>query len=89
MGTSSVLVEQVCCLTGKTPFELVFDREYKGTLAPWGSVVVAKPLPKTKEKGKVWKKGIFVGKDIVSNMNRKHTKRNHQKSNNETMFANR
>eukprot|EP00439_Symbiodinium_sp_Y106_P061075 s2069_g9.t1 len=54
---------------GKTPFEILFDREYKGTLAPWGSVVLAKPLPKVKEKGEAWKKGIFVGKDAVSNMN--------------------
>ena len=54
---------------GKTPFELVFDREYKGTLAPWGSAVLARELPKVKEKGEPWRKGIFVGKDMVSNAN--------------------
>ena len=54
---------------GKTPFEVLFDREYKGALAPWGSTVLAKPLPKIKEKGEPWKKGIFVGKDHVSNAN--------------------
>ena len=54
---------------GKTPFEVLFDREYKGALAPWGSTVLARPLPKVKEKGEPWKKGIFVGKDHVSNAN--------------------
>ena len=54
---------------GKTPFEVLFDREYKGSLAPWGSCVLARPLPKVKEKGEPWIKGIFVGKDAVSNMN--------------------
>ena len=32
-------------------------------------MVVAKPLPKTKEKGEPWKKGIFAGMNMVSNMN--------------------
>ena len=54
---------------GKTPFEVLFDRKYRGALAPWGSTVLAKPLPKVKEKGEPWKKGIFVGKDHVSNAN--------------------
>ncbi|CAE7658644.1 unnamed protein product, partial [Symbiodinium sp. KB8] len=54
---------------GKIPFEVLFDREYKGRLAPWGSVVLGKQLPKVKEKGEAWRKGIFVGKDMVSNMN--------------------
>ena len=54
---------------GKTPFEVLFDREYKGALAPWGSTVLARPVPKVKEKGEPWKKGIFVGKDHVSNAN--------------------
>ena len=54
---------------GKTPFEVLFGREYKGKLAPWGSVVLGKQLPKVKEKGEAWRKGIFVGKDMVSNMN--------------------
>ena len=31
--------------------------------------MLAKPLPKVKEKGETWKRGIFVGKDAVSNMN--------------------
>ena len=66
---AAFLLNRFVVQQGKTPFELVFDREYKGTLVPWGSVVVAKPLPKTKEKGEAWKKGIFVGKDMVSNMN--------------------
>ena len=47
---------------------MLFDREYRGALAPWGSTVLAKPLPKVKEKGEPWKKGIFVGKDHVSNL---------------------
>ena len=54
---------------GKTPFEVLFDREYKGKLAPWGSIVLGKQLPSVKEKGESWKKGIFVGKDLASNMN--------------------
>ena len=54
---------------GRTPFEVLFDREYKGALAPWGSTVLARPLPKVKEKGEPWKKGIFLGKDHVSNAN--------------------
>ena len=47
---------------------MLFDREYKGTIAPWGSVVLRKPPPKVEE-GEPWKKGIFVGKDAVSNSN--------------------
>ena len=54
---------------GRTPFEVLFDREYKGALAPLGSTVLARPLPQVKEKGEPWKKGIFVGKDHVSNAN--------------------
>ena len=54
---------------GKTPFEVLFDREYKGALAPWGSTVLARPVPKIKDKGEPWKKGIFIGKDHVSNAN--------------------
>ena len=54
---------------GKTPFEVLFDREYKGALAPWGSTGLAKPVPKVKEKGEPWERGIFVGKDHVSNGN--------------------
>ena len=54
---------------GKTPFEVLFDREYSGALAPWGSTVLAKPIPKIKEKGEPWKKGSFIGKDHVSNAN--------------------
>ena len=34
-----------------------------------GSVVLGKQLPSVKEKGESWKKGIFVGKDMLSNMN--------------------
>ena len=30
---------------------------------------MAKPFPKVRENGKAWKKGIFVGKDAVSNIN--------------------
>ena len=54
---------------GKTQFEILFDREYKGAFAPWGSTVLARPLPRVKEKREPWKKGIFVGKDHVSNAN--------------------
>ena len=54
---------------GKTPFEVLFDREYKGILAPWESTVLARPVPKIKEKDEPWKKGIFIGKDHVSNAN--------------------
>ena len=66
---AAFLLNRFVVRKGKTPFEILFDREYKGTLAPWGSVVLTKPLPKVKEKGEAWKKGIFVGKDAVSNMN--------------------
>ena len=31
--------------------------------------MLAKPVPKVKEKGEPWIKGIFVGKDSVSNLN--------------------
>ena len=54
---------------GKTPFEVLFDREYKGALAPLGSTVLSRPVPKIKEKGEPGKKGIFIGKDHVSNAN--------------------
>ena len=66
---SAFLLNTFVVQKGKTPFEVLFDREYQGTLAPWGSVVLAKQLPKVKEKGEPWRKGIFVGKDMVSNMN--------------------
>ena len=66
---AAFLLNRFVVRKGKTPFEILFDREYKGTLAPWGSVVLAKPLPKVKEKGESWKRGIFVGKDAVSNLN--------------------
>ena len=63
------LLDRFVIQGGKTPFEVLFDRAYKGALAPWGSTVLARPLPKVKEKGEPWKKGIFVGKDHVSNAN--------------------
>ena len=59
---AAFLLNRFVVRKGKTPFEVLFDREYKGTLAPWGSVVLAKPLPKVKEKDEACKKGIFVGK---------------------------
>ena len=68
-ATCVFITEQVVVQGGKTPFEVLFDRECKGALAPWGSTVLARPLPKVKEKGEPWKKGIFVGKDHVSNAN--------------------
>ena len=67
--TRSIPLNRFAVQKGKTPFEVLFDREYKGTLAPWGSVVLAKQMPKVKEKGEAWRKGTFVGKDMVSNMN--------------------
>ena len=66
---AAFLLNRFVVRRGKTPFEILFDREYKGTLAPWGSVVSAKPLPKVKEKREAWRKGILVGKDALSNMN--------------------
>ena len=66
---AAFLLNRFVVRKGSTPFEVLFDREYKGTLSPWGSVVLAKPVPKVKEKGEPWIKGIFVGKDSVSNLN--------------------
>ena len=54
---------------GRTAFEVVVDRRYKGKLAPFASAVVAKALPKVQEKGEIWEKGIFLGKDYGSNLN--------------------
>ena len=65
---AAFLLNRFVVRKGSTPFEVVFDREYKGTLSPWGSVVLAKPEPKVKEKGEPWIKGIFVGKHSVSNL---------------------
>ena len=66
---AAFLLNRFVVRKGSTPFEVLFDREYKGTLSPWGSVVLAKPVPKVKEKGEPWIKGVFVGKDTVSNVN--------------------
>ena len=60
---------------GRTAFEVVVDRRYKGKLAPFASAVVAKALPKVQEKGEIWEKGIFLGKDYGSNLNRIGTER--------------
>ena len=65
---AAFLLNRFVVWKGSTPFEVVFDREYKGTLSPWGSVVLAKPVLKVKEKGEPWIKGIFFGKDSVSNL---------------------
>ena len=64
-----ILLNRFVVQEGKTPFEVLFDREYRGALAPWGSAVLAKPIPKIKEEGEPWKKGHFIGKDHVSNAN--------------------
>ena len=66
---AAFLLNRFVVRKGSTPFEVLFDREYKGTLSPCGSVVLAKPVRKVKEKGEPWIKGIFVGKDSVSNLN--------------------
>ena len=49
---------------GKTPFEVLL---IESTKEHWHQL--AKPVPAVKEKGKAWKKGILVGKDLVSNAN--------------------
>ncbi|CAE7286480.1 unnamed protein product [Symbiodinium sp. CCMP2592] len=54
---------------GRTAFEATVDRTYKGKLAPFGSAVFGKAVPKTKEKGEPWEKGVFLGKDYASNLN--------------------
>ena len=59
---AAFLLNRFVVRKGKTPFEVFFDREYKGTLAPWGSVVLAKPLPKVKEKVKLGEKESFCWK---------------------------
>ena len=56
---AAFLLNRFVVRKGSTPFEVLFDREYKGTLSPWGSVVLAKPVPKVKEKGEPWRKGIL------------------------------
>ena len=48
---------------------MIMGRSYHGNIAPWGSTVICKELPKVKEKGEMWTKGIFVGKDHLSNLN--------------------
>ena len=53
---------------GKTPFEVLFDRVQR-KIGTMGSVVQGKRLPKVKEKEEAWRKGIFVGKDTLSNLN--------------------
>ena len=45
---AAFLLNRLVVHKGKTLFEVVFDREYKSTLAPWGSVVLAKQLPRVK-----------------------------------------
>ena len=54
---------------GRTAFEATVDRTYKGKLAPFGSAIIAKALPKAQEKGEPWEKGVFLGKDYASNLN--------------------
>ena len=66
---ASFLLNRFVVHGGQTAFELVFERPYKGALVPWGSVVIGRPLPKLKEKGERWIKGVFVGKDAMSNAN--------------------
>ena len=66
---SCFLLNRFVVQGGKTPFEVLFDREYRGALTPWKSTVLAKPLPKVEEKDEPGKLGIFVEKDLVSNAN--------------------
>ena len=72
---AAFLLNRFVVKQGTTPFEALFDRDSRGTLLPWGSVVLAKPVPKVKEKSESWRKGIFVGKDSVSNLNLVRTRK--------------
>ena len=45
---------------------MLFHREYKGALAPWGSTVLARPVPKVKESKR---KENLGRKEYVSNAN--------------------
>ena len=38
---AAFLLNRFVVRNGSAPFEVLFDREYKGTLSPWGSVVLA------------------------------------------------
>ena len=49
---------------GKTPFEVLFDREYKGALAPWGSTVLARPVQKSKRKENRGRKEYSLAKTM-------------------------
>ena len=73
---------------GRTAFEVVVDRRYRGKLAPFASSVVAKALPKVQEKGEIWEKGIFLGKDDGSNLNLIGTERGVIKARTMTRMAN-
>ena len=53
---------------GEAPFEMIMGRSYRGKVVLWGSTVICKELPKIKGKGEMWTKGIFVGKDHLSNV---------------------
>ena len=79
---AAFLLNRFVVRKGSTPFDVLFDRECKGTLSPWGSVVLAKPVPKVKE-GEPWIKGIFVGKDSVSNLNLVSTRKRYREVQND------
>ena len=68
-ATCVFLAEQVCCSRRKDSIRSVVRQRIQGSLSTLGSTVLARSLPKVKEKGEPWKKGIFVGKDHVSNAN--------------------
>ena len=53
---------------GTTSFERLLDRPYRGRLSPFGSTVIAKPVPVVKTEGDSWMKGIFLGRSYSGNL---------------------
>ena len=65
--TRRIFAEQVCCSERKNA--ILKCCSTKSTKEDWRHGDLGKQLAKVKEKGEAWRKGIFVGKDMVSNMN--------------------
>ncbi|CAE7797529.1 RE1 [Symbiodinium sp. CCMP2592] len=53
---------------GYTSHELVYGRKYDQKLCPFGSAVYAQYLPKNKNKGEVWRQGVWFGRARIGNL---------------------
>ncbi|CAE7220909.1 unnamed protein product [Symbiodinium sp. CCMP2592] len=53
---------------GCTSHELVHGRKYDQKLCPFGSAVYAQFLPKNKNKGEVWRQGVWLGRARIGNL---------------------